>query len=118
MARVPNAGLNAALDALLTTSTTYYLSGHTADPGTTGASELSAGGYARQTIVFGTAAASGSKASTTAQTMPNAGTSAVLYTGIWSAVTAGTYICGQVMTSGVTAASISFPIGAVVMTAA
>jgi hypothetical protein len=118
MSRVPNAGLNAALDAVLTTSTTYYLSLHSADPSTTGANEFSGGGYARQAIVFGTAAAAGSKASTTAQTVPNAGTVPATHTGVWSASTAGTYVCGQAMTSSVTAASISFPIGAVTETAA
>lgn len=118
MSRVPNAGLNAAIDAVIVTSTVYWLSLHSADPGTTGASEFTGGGYARQSCTFGTAAASASKASTTAQVVPNAGTTAATHTGLWSAVTAGTYICGQQMTSSVTAASISFPIGAVTETAA
>lgn len=117
MSRVATAYLNTALDAVLVTATTYYLSGHTADPGTTGASELSGGGYARQAITFA-AASTGSKASSNAQTMPNAGSTAVTHTGVWTAVTAGTFICGQAMTSSVTAASISFPTGQVTETAA
>jgi hypothetical protein len=118
MSRVATAYLNAALDAVLVTGTTYYLSCHSADPGTTGANELSAGGYARQAIVFGTAASAGAKSSTTAQTVPNAGTVPVTHTGIWTLVSAGVYICGQALTASVTAASISFPIGAVTENAA
>ena len=55
MPRIPTAGLNAAVAAAIVPGTTYYLSAHSADPGTTGASELSGGGYARQAIVFGSA---------------------------------------------------------------
>lgn len=107
MARVPAAQLNAAVAAWLVPGTTYYLSGHTADPGTTGASELSGGGYARQAIVFG-AASGGVEGNNAAIAMPNAGSSAVSHVGFWSAVTAGTYLGGLQMASPVTAASISF----------
>ena len=55
MARIPTAGLNAAIAAAIVPGTTYYLSLHSADPGTTGASEFSGGTYARQAIVFGSA---------------------------------------------------------------
>lgn len=117
MALVSTADLNTALDAILVTATTYYLSLHSASPGTTGANELSGGGYARQAITFA-AASAGSKASSNAQTVPNAGSVAVTHTGIWTAVTVGTFKSGQVMTSSVTAASISFPTGQVTETAA
>jgi hypothetical protein len=117
MSRVPTSKLNAALDAILTTGTTYYLSLHSADPGTTGANEFAGGGYARQPITFA-AAASAIKASSNAQTVPNAGTTAATHTGVWDAVTVGNYLCGQALTSSVTAASISFPTGQVTETAA
>jgi hypothetical protein len=107
MARLPAAGENAAGNAVLVAGTTYYLSLHSADPGTTGASELSGGGYVRQAIVFATWA-SGATGNTLSITVPNAGTTAVTHVGIWSASTAGTYIQGLVMASPVTAASVVF----------
>lgn len=116
MARLPAAGENAAGNAVLVAGTTYYLSLHSADPGTTGASELSGGGYARQAIVFATWA-SGSSSNNAAITVPNAGSTAVTYLGIWSTSTAGTYETGCPLASSVTAASITFAIAAVVFTA-
>lgn len=117
MARNATAVLNAAVAAALVPGTTYYLSLHTADPGTTGANELSGGTYARQAIVFSTAS-SGAESNTALITVPNDGTSAVSYWGVWSASTGGTYETGGVLGSPVTAASISFAIGALVYTAA
>lgn len=104
-------------NAVLVAGTTYYLSLHSATPGTTGASEFTGGGYARQAIVF-TTWASGGSSNTAAIAVPNAGTTSATYVGIWSAVTAGTYIGGLAMASGVTAASITFAIGAVAPTVA
>lgn len=114
MARVSTAKLNAALDAILVTATTYYLTLHSADPGITGASELA--GVTRQPITFAAASAA-SKASSNSQLVPNPGTVAAIYTGVWDAVTAGNFISAQPMTS-VTAASISFATGQVIETAA
>lgn len=118
MPRIPAAGLEAAVSAVLVPGTTYYLSLHSADPGTTGASELTGGGYARQAIVFAAGAVDGSIASNASQTVPNAGTTAATYLGIWSAATAGTYVGGAPLASSVTAASIVFATGAVTFTAA
>lgn len=112
MARLPVAGENAAGNAVLAAGTTYYLSLHSADPGTTGASELSGGGYARQAIVFSTWA-SGSTSNNAAISVPNAGTTAVTHIGIWSAATAGTYVTGAPLASSVTAATVTFASGAV-----
>jgi hypothetical protein len=111
MARLPVAGENAAIAAVLVPGTTYYLSLHSADPGTTGASELSGGGYARQAIVF-TTASGGAESNTAAVTVPNAGTTAATHIGVWSAATAGTYVIGAPLGSSVTASSIAFAIGA------
>lgn len=101
--------------------TTYYLGLNTADPGTTGASEVSGGSYARQAITFGTPA-SGSQASTDSQSftgMP-AESGGVPYFSIWTAATAGTYLAGGT-TSGLSGAisagaTISFATGAVTLT--
>ena len=117
MARFPTATLDAAVAGALVPGTTYYLSLHSADPVTTGANELSGGGYARQAIVF-SAASGGSESNTAAITVPNAGTVPVTHVGLWSAASGGTYRGGLQMGSPVTAASISFAIGAVVPTAA
>lgn len=117
MAEFPVATLNAAVAAALIPGTTYYLSLHSADPGTTGASELSGGTYARQALVFG-AASGGVVANNAAITSPNAGSVSVTYVGVWSASTAGTYRNGLAMGSPVTAASIAFAIGAITVTAA
>lgn len=116
MARIPTAPLNAAIAAALVPGTTYYLSLHSADPGTTGASEFTGGGYARQAIVFG-AASGGIVASNAAITVPNAGTTAATYIGIWTASISGTYMAGAAMGSSVTAASVSFALGAVTFAA-
>ena len=90
----------ASADTMLTAgpcvpSTTYYLSLHSADPGTTGASEITGGSYARQAITFG-AASAGSQASTNSQAFSNmpAEAGGVPYFGVWTAATGGTYLCG------------------------
>lgn len=117
MAEFPAATLNAAVAAALVPATTYYLSLHSGDPSTTGANELSGGTYARQAVVFG-AASGGVIANNAAIASPNAGSTAVTFVGVWSAVTSGTYKCGLAMGSSVTAASIAFAIGAITVTAA
>ena len=110
MARLPVAGQNLAIAAVVVPGTTYYMSLHSADPGTTGASELSGGTYARQAYVA-TAASAGSEGNTAVITVPNAGSVAATHIGIWSAVTVGTYIIGAPLSAPVTATSIQFAIG-------
>jgi len=95
--------------------TPQYLSLHTADPGTTGASEASGGSYARQSCSFGSAS-SGADASTTAQNFTSMPSITSGYFGIWTASTSGTYICGGALGSSLTIPSgstVSFAIGAV-----
>lgn len=82
--------------------TAVHLSLHTADPGTTGASELSGNGYARQNILFGTAASSGSISNTNSgefgpNTTTNWGT--ITHIGLWDAVTTGNFLYGGTCTS-------------------
>jgi len=117
MPRITTAVANAAIAAAIVPATTYYLSLHSADPGTTGATEFTGGGYVRQSIVFSTASG-GVVTSNTAQAIPNAGSTAATYGGIWTASTAGTYLGGFALTGSVTAASITFASGAVTFTAA
>jgi len=95
--------------------TPQYLSLHTADPGTTGASECTGGSYARQSISFG-AASAGANASTTAQNFTSMPSATVGYFGIWTASSSGTYIVGGALTSSLTVSSgatVGFAIGAV-----
>lgn len=116
MARIATSQLNAAVAAALVPGTTYYLSLHSADPGTTGASEFSGGGYVRQAIVFGSASG-GVIANNASISVPNAGTTAATHFGIWTASTSGTYYVGGALASSTTAASITFASGAVTLTA-
>lgn len=73
-----------------------YYSLHTADPGTTGASEATGGSpaYARKQTTFA-AAASGSRVGSLVTFDVAAGT--YTHWGQWSAVTAGTYIDGAAL---------------------
>ena len=114
MARASNTALNQALDALSggATNVLAYVALHTGDPGTTGASENSGGGYARQACSWN-AAASAAKTNSTALTFTTAGVTPITYLAGWSAVTVGTYGIGAALTSAVTAATITVAAGAI-----
>lgn len=117
MVDVANAELDAAQNAIIVSTTTYYLSLHTADPGKTGASEGTDG---RQAITFG-ASSAGSQASTDAQTWTSAvGGQTYGWFGLWSATSGGTYLRGGPLASNITppaGSEITFAIGAVTLTA-
>lgn len=99
MAGISNYAEAAILDALFNNTslavTTPYVSLHTADPGETGTSEVTAGAntYARQSASF--AAASGGSITTDAALewtdMPAV---TVTHVGIWDASTAGNFLWG------------------------
>lgn len=96
MARLTNASELAAVEAVLVPGTTYYLALYTADPGTSGTTgEVTGGSYARQAIVF--AATGGNEVWNNAAInftgMPAEG-SGTPYFGVWTTLTAGTYVCG------------------------
>lgn len=117
MADFPATSSNTAIAALLPSASTFYLSLHTADPGTTGASEVTGGSYARQAIQFN-APSNGTATSSTAQSftaMP--AESGNLWIGIWSAASGGTFLWGAsaaAVTGPVAAgATVNFAIGAV-----
>jgi hypothetical protein len=90
-------GLSPAGEATVLTplTTTAYVSLHTADPGTTGASEVSGGAYARQgPVAFTNAGNEPTVASNSAIVTYPAATAAwgtIGYFGIWTAATAGTF---------------------------
>jgi hypothetical protein len=87
---------NSAVDNIA--SMGNWISLHTADPGTTGASE--AGSVTRQQSVWGAAAAGiATGAEVTFAAIPAAG---YTHWGCWSAVSAGTFRHGNVLTPAMT----------------
>lgn len=74
---------------------TIYLSLHTADPGETGASEVSGGTYVRQAVTWAAAHATNGTIANSAATnhtlMPAA---TVTYAGLWDASTTGNFLWG------------------------
>jgi hypothetical protein len=96
------------------TTTAVYQSVHTATPGTTGASEVSGGTYARQSETWGSPSA-GAVANTGAITQNIPASTSVSYVGHWTAATAGTYYIGAALGSSITyttAGTLTFAIGA------
>lgn len=122
MARASTAAENAALNGLAGVGSTNVIpdvSLHTADPGTTGASEnANSGSYARQACSWN-AAASGAMTNSSSLTFSTGGTVAVTHFGTWSSATygAGTYAIGGALASSVTAASITIAAGAISLSA-
>jgi hypothetical protein len=90
------AGRNAAAAGMA--GVAGYASLHTADPGTTGASEVAGGTYARKAVTW--AAASGGSDSTSASVQFNvpAGTT-ISHCGLWSALSGGTYYGGGALSA-------------------
>lgn len=120
MPDLPNASQLAAAEGILTVGTVYYLSLHTADPGTTGANEVSGGSYARQPITFVASGGNelisgGTDASQSFAGMP--AESGNLWAGVWTALSGGTYLWGDptaAVTGPVAAgATVNFASGAV-----
>ena len=104
-------------------TTTAYVSLHTADPGTTGTSELSGGSYARQgPITFTNTGSEPTVASNNAiLTYPTATTNwgTITYFGIWDAVTAGNFRGSALLTTAKTVNSgdtARFAVGALTIT--
>jgi hypothetical protein len=83
---------NEALTGIFTPGVTYMLSLHSTDPSSTGANELSGGGYARQAITF-TSPVGGVMTSVASQRFSNVPAAAIIYLGLWSA--AGAYMIGN-----------------------
>lgn len=99
MARASASAEDSALTALQTPAA--FISLHSADPGTTGASEISGGSYARVAVTWGTASA-GSMSNTNSITINVPASTTVAYFGLWSASTAGTYAVGGALSSSQT----------------
>lgn len=98
-----------AATAPTASATSTWISLHTADPGTTGASEYA--GVTRLQYPAG-APSGGSVSNTSALSFTTSGATAVTHIGIWDAATAGNYLVGAALGSPVTATSVQFAIGA------
>lgn len=70
-----------------------FLSLHTADPGLTGASEVSGGSYARSSTAFDVAASKATQ-NTAAESFTGMPAVTVTHCGIWDASTAGNFLIG------------------------
>jgi len=110
MALASTTASNSAIGGVFPTVTNFYVTVHTATPGTTGASEMA--GVTRAVFTVG-AAASGSVSNLAAASVTNPGTVAATHIGAFDAVTAGNYKMGAALTPPVTAATITFAIGAI-----
>lgn len=89
---------NVAVDAVIALGN--WISLHTADPSTTGASEATGGSYARQQSTFG--ASSAGVATGSEVTFTGLVAATYNFFGQWSAVTAGTFRHGNVLTPSMT----------------
>lgn len=111
MARTSQAASIAAIQAVLPSAGSWWITLTNTDPGTTGATELP--GITRQTFTAsaGTAAVPSVVSNTNAITIPNTGATQANYWAIYDAVTAGNYRTGGALNSSVTAASITIAVG-------
>ena len=116
MARISTTEANQAL----VTTNWSWVSLHSADPSTTGASELAGGGYARVAVAWN-AASGGSITNSGALSITVPASTTTGYFGIWSASTAGTYMVGGTLgtpvTTGGTSGVCSIAAGALTVTA-
>ena len=85
----------------LATTGWAYISLHTADPGTTGASEVTGGSYARVAATWN-APSGGSVTNSNALSINLPASTTAAYFGIWSAITVGNYYIGGALTPSVT----------------
>jgi len=115
-----NAVLNAYLRGTVPTLPSgWYVSLHIADPGDTGANEVTGGSYARTAATFGTAAAAKAIANTSDVLFANMPAVTVTHIGIWSAATGGTFIWGGALAASKTTSagdSLDIAIGALTVT--
>lgn len=95
MAGYTIASENAALDGLVNNYPATYVSMHEADPGDTGASEVSGSPYARQQTTFPAASSSSTTGGQVTVPMPEGGGSTtVTHWGLYDDPSAGNFITG------------------------
>jgi hypothetical protein len=97
MARISTTEANQAL----ATTGWAYVSLHTADPTTTGGSEVTGGTYARVAVTWN-APSAGSVSNSGSLSINLPASTTASYFGIWSAASAGTYYVGGALSPSVT----------------
>lgn len=100
---------NQMLDTLRGQNPTLFathMSLHTADPGTTGADEVVGGSYARQAITWN-AAAAGVLDDVSVPDFDVPGGTTITHFGLWTAVSAGTFVGGDELSASETFGSAS-----------
>jgi hypothetical protein len=108
---------NKILDHMLrgtefTPPSTVYVSLHTADPGETGANELTGGGYSRKAVTFN-APSGGSMTNSADIDFPNMPAATITHVALWDAASAGNCLwTGALTTSKTTNAGDTFRIPA------
>jgi hypothetical protein len=116
MARISTTEANQAL----ATTGWAYVSLHTADPTTTGGSEVTGGTYARVAVTWN-AASGGSVTNSSALSINLPASTTASYFGIWSALSAGTYYIGGALspaiTTGASAGTVTIASAALTVTA-
>lgn len=117
MALASPTATNQALDGLSGGATNLlgFVSLHTATTLTTGASEATGGGYARQAMTWN-AASAGSKTNSGTATFTTTGATPNTHMGTWSLATGGVFGIGLTMSS-VTAVTITVAAGALTLSA-
>jgi len=100
-----SASRDAIADGTAIATLCVYVSLHTADPGTSGTSEVAGGSYVRVAPSWA-AASSGSKTFTVAATLQIPAGTTITHFGYWSAVSGGTFRGGGALDS-----SQSYPTG-------
>ena len=98
MAGYANAGLNAAVNGIAAGAT--WISFHTADPGTTGTTEVAGGSYARQATVWATSLTGSRVGSQTSTSIP--ASTQVTYWGLWTSLAGGVFFYGGALTAAET----------------
>ena len=111
MARASQAAGVSAIQAVLPAAGPWFLDLSNTDPTTVGVAGLAT---TRQTYTAsaGTAAIPSVVSNTNTITVPTSGATAANFIEIYDAVTVGNYRIGAALASGVTAASITFAVGA------
>jgi hypothetical protein len=102
MAGLNNAGHNAQLAGLVAVA--LYASLHTADPGTTGTSEVTGGtpAYARKAITWGTPATSSVAMAATLPVFDVPAGTTIGWLGYWSLATGGTFYGSRALSASET----------------
>ena len=93
-----NTSKNTALDAI--GGAAAYISFHTADPGSTGTSEVVGGTYARVLTTWAAASAAAKAGSQVSANIPAATT--ITHWGLWTAVSGGTFHYGGALSASET----------------